>query len=169
MNIPELIQSEYQDDMSHMQAWCDMIYQQQFASYFSTMRDLYDKLKFSTISDSELEWAITSFPLELFKVSEALNSVRLNHEMVKLKNKEKRSKVADKSDMLENDILLAAYSSIITRVENEISFSREFIMGAKKVWDARRRAEASNPIGEVVPQTQIDLPNYMPDNKTYIK
>ena len=171
MDIKKIIAEEYHEDMQTMSRWCDELYEQKFASHFSKMRELYSKLKLesgTTITDPELEWAITSFPLELFTVSESLNAVRLDYEMVKLKNKDKRSKVSDRGDLLENDIILAAYASVITRVENEISFSREFIMGAKKVWDSRRRVEKP-PIDEVVPRTQVDLPDYYPTKQTYIQ
>ena len=60
--------------------------------------------------------------------------------------------------MVEYEVLHAAYVSIVTRVENEQTFAKELIMGAKKVWDSRRSADNSNPVGLVVPE----LPEYNP-------
>ena len=132
------------------------------------------------ITDEELEYILTTFPLELFVISEQLNKIRLNSEVVKLKNKETIEKLRNDAiaeattqglnktqtneyvshvlnrSMVEYEVLLSAYNSIITRVENEQTFSKELIMGAKKVWDARRNTDLTNPVGEVVPE----LPEY---------
>ena len=130
------------------------------------------------------------FPLELFTAAEKLNALRLNCEVVKLKNKQTLEKLrkdvtdaatqeglnktqtaervahAISEKMVEYEVLYTAYSSVITRVENEQTFSKELIMGAKKVWDSRRSAENSNPVKEVIP----DLPEYdITANKQYVK
>ena len=47
------------------------------------------------------------------------------------------------------------YTAVVTRVEIDIAFSKELIMGARKVWDARRRSEDA-PVGEIPPE----LPDY---------
>ena len=61
--------------------------------------------------------------------------------------------------MTEDKILILAYDNLITRVEKEMSYSRELIMSAKKIYDARRNTEQSNPVSEVNSK-QNDLPDY---------
>jgi hypothetical protein len=174
--------NEYSADMSAVQTFCDELYDQNFKSNFEEIRELYTRLKSKVhpITDEELEYILTTFPLELFVVSENLNKLRLNCEVVKLKNKQtmetirKNAEVeadslnmtksakndyvsnAIKNHMVEYEVLYSAYSSVISRVENEQAFAKELIMGAKKIWDSRRSADNSNPISPVVP----DLPEY---------
>lgn len=173
---------EYSADMEAVQKFCDEIYNEHFSSNFKKVRELYQRMKsdIHPITDEELEYILTTFPLELFVISEQLNKIRLNSEVVKLKNKETIEKLRNDAiaeattqglnktqtneyvshvlnrSMVEYEVLLSAYNSIITRVENEQTFSKELIMGAKKVWDARRNTDLTNPVGEVVPE----LPEY---------
>ena len=180
-NISDVM-SEYSEDMDAVQEFCDSIYNEHFASNFLKVRELYNRMKseIHPITDDELEYILTTLPLELFIISEQLNKIRLNCEVVKLKNKQKteevRSEAINEANanglnktqtneyvthkvnkfLIEYDILHSAYSSVITRVENEQTFSKELIMGAKKVWDSRRSAETSNPVGLVI----SDLPEY---------
>lgn len=173
---------EYSADIEAVQKFCDEIYNEHFSSNFKKVRELYQRMKsdIHPITDEELEYILTTFPLELFVISEQLNKIRLNSEVVKLKNKETIEKLRNDAiaeatahglnktqtneyvshvlnrSMVEYEVLLSAYNSIITRVENEQTFSKELIMGAKKVWDARRNTDLTNPVGEVVPE----LPEY---------
>lgn len=169
------------------------IYEANFSDYFDKVNILYKSLKSKSvpISDGDLEYLITELPLELFTVSENLNALRLEVEVIKLNNRKVKYELENtiseelnstdfsasyKRDainrsvsysMVEYEKILAIYQSVVSRVENELSFSRELIMGAKKVWDSRRSAEKSNPIGE----PDVYLPDYNPDmkNKSYIK
>lgn len=191
MDLNTLLADHYTDDINALQAWCEEQYNVVFSEHFTTVRDLYIKLKSKTrpITDEELEWALTVFPMELFTVSESLNALRLQHEVIKLRNKQLRKQYADSvaeklsgtartqsvdAMMIESDMLLSACESVIARVENELTFSREFIMGAKKIWDSRRKAETP-PIGEIVPTQEIDLPDYISNDagnlppKSYIQ
>lgn len=174
----------YEDDTKAVLDWCEEIYQNKFAIFFDKVRQLYQKFqdKSKPITDDELEEIMTSLPLELFSVSENLNNLRASCEVVKLKRKEKRSKSymqssarndvgrsadADAS-VVEDDILLLAFSTIIQRVENEISFCRELIMGAKKVYDRRKATESASPINPPTgTASKHDLPDY--SAQTYIK
>lgn len=192
-NISNAIE-EYKEDSEAIHAFCEELYSKNFKEHFDGVRSLYTRLKSKThpISDDELEYVLTELPLELFSAAEKLNNLRLDHEVVKLKNKETLEKLrrelfdsfsdtdvskSAKQDavnrslnekMVEYEILLSAYSSVITRVENEQSFARELIMGAKKIWDSRRGAESSNPVSPVVPEEKTELPEYkLP--KQYIK
>lgn len=166
------IVNKYQDDMDAVNDWCDEIYNEKFASFFDKVRQLYNKFqdREKPITDTELEDIMTNLPLELFSVSENLNNLRASCEVVKLKRKEKRITAvrnsAGKNDtarnqdadmeVLEDDILLLGFSTIIQRVENEISFCRELIMGCKKVYDRRRSTENVHPVGV------SDIPEYTP-------
>ena len=191
INISSVL-SEYASDMSSVNKYCEDLYEQYFSQHFADVRDLYARMKSKVkpITDEELEYILTLFPMEMFAVSEALNKLRLQCEVVKLKNKEKleilrkQAKTEAESlelnktetieyinhrvaeQMVEYEVFLSAHTSCITRVENEQTFAKELIMGAKKIWDSRRNAEASNPVKEVVP----DLPEYdATANKTYVK
>ena len=196
---------EYRDSLVSMDEMYASIYDVKFKDNFELVNVLYERMQSKTnpITDSELSEILTTLPLNLFKISEKLNELRLNREVIKLQNydkkaeftrkisveceleceqyenitkSEKKKAIADriKLAMAENDVIVAVYDAVIERVESEVSFSRELIMGAKKIWDARRNAEKANPVAPVVPeQTPDDLPNYIVQNplanKTYIK
>ena len=177
---------EYSADIDAVQRFCDELYVENFELNFRDVRNLYTRMKSKVhpITDEELEYIITMLPLELFISSERLTAIRLNSEVVKLKNKQKMDEfrksaeleadtmnlaktakndyvsTAIKTRMVEYEVLYSAYTSVITRVESEQTFAKELIMGAKKVWDSRRSAERSNPISEVVPDTASNLPEY---------
>ena len=181
----EKVKAEIESTCVEAENFCDQVYNSQFASTFSQVNELHSRMKSTRkpITDEELTYIITEFPLDLFAVSEALNNLRLRVEVMKLENSkreiEKRNSVSGKlqsevtgksqtvlgqiikdetaSYMTEYKILEACYNSVITRVENQLTFSRELIMGAKKIWDSRRSAEASNPIN---PVGTIDLLPY---------
>lgn len=182
MNIVKVLE-EYAEDMESIQTFCDELYLRNFADNFSEVRKLYARMKSKVhpITDEELEYVLTTFPLELFMAAENLNKFRLNFEVVKLKNREtietiRKTALADASanglnksqttdyvnhaiaeNMVEYEVLSSAYSSVITRVENEQTFSKELIMGAKKIWDSRRSSETSNPVSPVIAE---ELPEY---------
>lgn len=180
MKINEFIQENYQEYISDVESWVDDQYTEYFKTCFDKVRRIHERMKSQSrsITDSELEWILTELPMELFSISETLNKVRLDVEVIKLRKKSVKrdldkkaselvkegefnktdSKTWVDAELSEHDILISAYSSLITRVESEISFSRELIMGCKKIWDARRKTEASNPVSEVVPAS--DLPSY---------
>lgn len=180
----ESVLSSYESDMQSIEDWCNSLYDSKFAEYFKDIRNLYDVLasKHEQISDNTLEQILTDIPLALFTVSERLNTLRTNREICKLKMKEHealtRSELFNtyskdcgysKSDIpamvrdstINDQIVLVGLDGVINRVENEISFSRELIMSAKKIWDRRKNTENVNPVGPVVPDyTYSDLPDY---------
>ena len=176
------VMNEHNADVEEVIQWCNQEYKVKFAEYFIIQHQLYDRLKSSTpITDAELETILTDIPLKLFKVSEILSAFRTGFEVLKLKIKEKSANIEKSSEaksqaarkeeanigIIPDMILTTAYESIISRVEYEISMSKELIMGAKKIWDSRRRTDNSNPVGEVV---NDELPEYIPKTtKTYIK
>lgn len=157
------VYEEVMTDADSVTKWCTDVYNSQFASYFADSRELFKQLedKDRPISDQALTWILISLPINLFEVSEVLNQFRLKYEVVKLRNDSDSADMTTKekqTEMLERRILLSAFSHVITRVENEISFSRELIMGAKKIWDGRKRAEEAMPVSESVLNT---LPKYV--------
>lgn len=182
MKINDFVQENYQEYIDDIKSWVDEQYDRFFKSCFDSVKDIHSRMKSQArqITDSELEWILTELPMELFSISENLNKIRLDAEVIKLRKKSIRYDIDNKfaeyaktekltksevknlvdAEMVEHDILSSAYSSLITRVESEISFSRELIMGCKKIWDSRRKAENSNPVGEVVPNTGDNMPSY---------
>jgi hypothetical protein len=184
------IQSKTQEDIDAIQNWCDELYDTLFNEYFEDTRNLFERLKSKSrpITDEELSDILTLTPLNLFTVSENLNRLRLNQEVVKLRNKQLASEIENNltdhklttkerqeiidNTMIGDKLLLTAYNVVITRVENEISFSRELIMSAKKLWDARKKTECVNPVsptnaGEELPEYK-SVTNRDSTTKTYI-
>ena len=153
------------EDFNSADALVSEIYERYFAKYFTKEIEMHTRFKDANVSitDDELEWLITSLPLELFSVANALAQFKQHNEIVKLKIKQRKNKSKDEvDDGLDEEYKLMSiiYASVITRVEQEISFSKELIMGAKKVWDARRNGDRA-PIGEKIPEPP--MPEYRLD------
>lgn len=176
---------EIDKECASAEEFCESLYKATFAPVFDNVVKLHNRMKSQNhvITDDELEYIITELPLELFSVSESLNKLRLKLEVAKLENgrREVEFKKALSATMVDpsmkpNSVLTQVmkdelmdkmteyrvfeicYSSVITRVENQLTFSRELIMGAKKVWDSRRSAEATNPIKPKDAQTLLPYP-----------
>lgn len=197
MNIP------YEDVLKEIDSVIQSLYAETFGELFEKVSNLYTRFKSHTqpISDEELEQILTELPLNLFTVAEKLSSMKLRLAVTKLENKRTRRDLlrqynqseqwADLSagarrdaisaqvedDTFDNDIVVMVYDAVIDRVESEISFTRELIMGAKKLWDARKASTL--PIGEVEGKEVPPLPEYIDwthhesttltsSNKTYI-
>ena len=182
------LSQDMEEDIQGVTKWTDNIYNKYFSSFFHTQRHLYERMQSASrpITDSELEQILTELPLELFTVSESLSQFQISEEVVKLKFKEaeadklnalskedptlsdtkKKEQVAQ--TLLEHKLLIMIYSIVSGRVDKQISFSRELIMGCKKIWDRRKNTDSADPIG-----TSVDgsLPEYKPDinDKYYIK
>lgn len=179
MNLP------YQDILAEISIVRDELYDDTFSELFSRVTELYYRFKSETrpITDDELEVILTELPLRLFTVAEKLADIRMRMTVTKLENKHKRSQLTQEyqldtlyddystsarreavsarvdDELRDDEIAVMVYASLIDRIEGEMSFSRELIMGAKKLWDARRNATAAAvPVAPVVP----DLPEYVP-------
>lgn len=168
------IASEMQSDIDSVNDWVEEIYNRYFSNYFKDQHQYYKRLKSKDrpITDAELENILTTMPLELFSVSEALSQFKISEEVVKLKVKEteienfKNSKQSSETkrkeeaanSVLEHKLLITVYEAVAERVGREISYSRELIMGCKKIWDGRRATDNSNPIGNTIDDN--DLPEY---------
>lgn len=155
--------AELKEDFESANNLVDELYHKYFARFFQKESEMFDRFRDADvpINDTELEWILISLPLELKMAANSLAQFKQYNEIVKLRMKQRKSAGVDDSDGLDAEFKLMniIYTSVITRVELEISFSKELIMGAKKVWDARRSGETP-PIGE----TNTDLPEYKLDN-----
>ena len=190
INIDDVFK-EVADDVDTTTSWAEHLYLKSFASYFSDVKDLYKSLssKKRPITDTELEEILTTLPLQLITVSEVLSQFKISKEVVTLTLKQKEaehirnssaSSATQKKEeaalaVLEYKLVQTVYSTVINRVENEISFSRELIMSAKKIWDARRSTDNVNPTGNVTTD-RSELPDYAYNStasvgggQTYIK
>lgn len=182
MNIQD-IELQYDQDFHSVEKWNQDHYENVFSSYFSSVKSLASRLSssFNPITDKELEEILSIVPLELFAVSEKLNDVKSRVEVIKLNIKQKKrdqlqvseatSQAGRQADanasVIEDELLLHLYTSLIERVENEISASKELIMSAKKIWTSRREAENIANAAE-----NTNLPDYsdMDSSKqSYIK
>lgn len=160
-------------------SWVNDTYIEQFEPYFSEVKSLFQKMKSQSrpITDSELESILVDVPLAMIEISEKINNFKLEKDVNKLEIKRKRysskfecldqglseTKAVEVSNIaiIDDEIYGCALSCLIDRVEQEISFSRELIMSAKKIWDGRKATESANPIGPVAfENVSDDLPEY---------
>ena len=163
--------------------FCEDSYNSHFGDYFSEARDMFKRLASKTrpITNEELQWILIDLPIKLFEVSEKLNSFRVLYEVAKINLKQreievgsddtaKSMKATERKEYVAaqtagDKIIITLYDSIIDRVEREISYCRELIMGAKKVWDSRFKTDIVNPISEV----SENLPSYTETkSKSYV-
>lgn len=175
----------HEENSADVVEWCNMIYDSCFAEFFDSERQLYDLLKNTArpISDAELENILTTLPLQLFSASEALSQLKIKSELVKFEIKDKlynteHSSTASSAtgrkeeaaySVIADQVLQAAYISVIDRVEKEISYSKELIMTAKKIWDARRNTEQASPINPVLPDYQVPTQSYIKGQENTIR
>lgn len=175
------IDSKYQHEFDDVSNWIKFQYDNLFSEYFEEMHELYARLASSTkpITDDELETILSTIPLRLYGAAERLNDLKVRIEVIKLHikkdkhdclvNSEASSQTSKREEatfsVIEDELLLKVYSSLIERVEGEISASKELIMSAKKIWTSRREAEN---IGNAA--KDVNLPDYTNlDEKQYIK
>lgn len=158
-------------DVEEIKNTANNVYRRYFEKYFKRMRYWHKKYTDETtdnselkMTDSELEAALSDLPLEMFGVSEELSNFRLKQGVIKLKLKELDLQSKQEGDDFDSSVLdyckleYSICGVIISRVEQEISFSREFIMVLKKIWDARRATDRANPIAD----KSYELPEYDP-------
>lgn len=150
--------------------WYQQIYDEKFKKYFDKQKELMKRIKSSSnpITDEELEYILVDVPIHLFEVSEELNRFKLSLEIIKLNHKEKSKQLSEgtqdelvelKEEVLQYQIVSTVYSNVIDRVGSEKAYSRELIMSAKKIWEARRSTDNSNPVSEI-DTDNVGLPDY---------
>lgn len=150
-------------------------YDKRFADTFKKVKEIYKRMQSEVrpINDTELGWVLVDLPMLLFDVSEQVSQLKAAYEVGKLSCKEKLHTFVEQSTaktvalkqieaeakLSEYKADLVIYHTLIQRVENEIDLARELIMGAKKIWDSRRKTEQVNPIAPVpeykAPKTPI--------------
>lgn len=171
MNLQKTLEN-ISSDINEVNEWAEGEYSKYFSQYFKGEVDLYNKMKSSRnqISDTELEWILTDLPMELFAVTEQLSKLKTAQEVIKLSIKERErdyvklhtegseTKRKEEAAALtaEDRLLVTVYDQICDRVSRQMSFSKELIMSAKKIWDGRRADGI--PLPEIV--TSTDLPEY---------
>lgn len=180
MHMIESIESKYIQDFDEIDAWLDKRYNEDFRSYFEDQKNIHKRIlnSESKITNDELEKVMIDIPLMLIEVAEAVNRYKLRIESLKLrmkrrqleyKNDESITKDVVENENIEDKLLISAYQMLIQRVEKEMSYTRELIMGAKKVWDSRKGGDSVVP---VIPDTASDplegLPDYRLRGKDYI-
>lgn len=177
--------SEYSDDIASVSTWSTEVYDNNFKSFFELPHNLCSRLnsKIQPITDDELSQILIDCPLQLFSASEALSQFKISQQVIKLRTAQKRAELIKSSSeatnakkqevaelgILEDKLLQTVYGAIVDRVEREISFCRELIMGAKKIWDSRRRTEESNPVSEVAELPDYNRTSNAVQNKHYIR
>lgn len=143
-------------------SWCNEQYDSLFSSYFKGIPKLYEKVTASNekLTDDDLEFVLTSAPLSIIAASEQLSQYKLNNECLKLYIKKMESEyvttcdaktVAEKREqaalhVMDYRLLSKAYEAVISRVDNQVNFTRELIMSAKKIWDARVKTYEASPV-----------------------
>lgn len=158
----DTLQKSFLDELGDTGQWCQDQYNSLFAKYFEGVPELYKNItsKSRKMTDDEVEWVLTTLPLQLMAVSEQLSQYKLNLECLKLYIKKREATVISNSDtktvterkqeasldVMEYQVLSKAYSCVVSRVENEINFARELVMSAKKIWDSRKKVYEANPI-----------------------
>lgn len=176
--------NEFIEDIEAVNNWAEEVYQKHFQSHFVEQQELYRRVKSSAnpITDTELEQILTDLPLELFTVSESLSKFKTSIEVMKLRLKEKQADVMKESQektvtgrqqeaelaTLEENLVITVYKGIVSRVQNEMDFSRELIMSAKKIYDSRRQTESSMPVSPVEEKDSLPEYNGSFSGKTYV-
>lgn len=161
MNLQKTLES-VSADINEVNTWAEGEYNKYFSQYFKGEVELYDRMKKNKdpITDAELEWILTELPLELFSVTEQLSKLKTAQEVIKIHIKQiERDYIQNPNNVgsatqkkedaaaltAEDRLLVTVYDSILERVSREMSFSKELIMSAKKIWDARRSDGVLNP------------------------
>lgn len=174
MNLQKILDA-VSYDINEVTEWAEGEYNKYFSQYFKGEIELYNRMKSNSdpILDGELEWILTSLPLELFSVTEQLSKLKTAQEVIKLHIKQTErdyiqnphslgSQTQKKEDAAaltaEDKLLVTVYDSIIERVSREMAFSKELIMSAKKIWDARRNDGTLNP--DILGKDGSNLPDY---------
>lgn len=172
---------KFMDEIGDITDWVDSQYRDYFWDAFSVLDELATRFEsdYAPISDADLERIMTDLPLMLIDASERLNAYKLKSEAIKLKitnveyaaseavsggTKQEREKYVKASSM-NYKLLQCAYSSLIDRVDRKLVYSKELIMGAKKVWTARKQADPAT----VAAENRDSGLDTLPDYRTYIK
>ena len=172
------VETRYQEDIDAVIKYQNEIYDKMFSKEFSEVKSLSDMIKksgYKSPSDEVLEIILMDVPLKLFDVAEKLNQLELTLQVLKLKLKEKKIELKHDENVrnmnstmlsefvsentIEDELMISIYSKLIERVNSQISYSKELIMSAKKLWDRRKEAESAMPVAPVDPAAVPYDPN----------
>ena len=172
------IESQYQQDIDAVIQYQNEVYDTMFSKEFSEVKRLSDMIKksgYKSPSDEILEIILMDVPLKMFDVAEKLNQLELTLQVLKLKLKEKKIELKHdeiarnmnstmlsefvSENTIEDELMISIYSKLIERVNSQISYSKELIMSAKKLWDRRKEAESAMPVAPVDPAAVPYDPN----------
>lgn len=172
------VETLYQQDIDAVIKYQNEIYDKMFSKEFSEVKSLSDMIKksgYKSPSDEVLEIILMDVPLKLFDVAEKLNQLELTLQVLKLKLKEKKIELKHDENVrnmnstmlsefvsentIEDELMISIYSKLIERVNSQISYSKELIMSAKKLWDRRKEAESAMPVTPVDPAAVPYNPN----------
>lgn len=152
----------------------DELYGTYFAEYFEEARGLFERLCSTSrpITDEELSWILMTLPIRMFEVSEGISRINTISAVQNLSNKammheltresaektETKRKADAEHKMIERLVEYQVYKGVSERVASEVAMCKELIMGAKKVWDGRRKGETSAIVeNEYVPIYARDI------------
>lgn len=174
----DLIEQKYQKDIDAVRRYQNDVYDEMFSAEFSEVKNLSDMIKksgYRSPSDEVLEIILMDVPLKLFDIAEKVNQLELTLQVLKLKLKEKKidlkhdpavrelsaSQLTEfiSVNTIEDELMISIYSKLIERVNSQISYSKELIMSAKKLWDRRKEAESAMPVTPVDPAAVPYNPN----------
>ena len=172
------VETRYQEDIDAVIKYQNEVYDKMFSKEFSEVKSLSDMIKkcgYKSPSDEVLETILIDVPLKLFDVAEKLNQLELTLQVLKLKLKEKKIELKHDENVrnmnstmlsefvsentIEDELMISIYSKLIERVNSQISYSKELIMSAKKLWDRRKEAESAMPVAPVDPAAVPYNPN----------
>lgn len=182
----DLIEQKYQKDIDAVIDYENGIYNHLFADEFSEILKLSDAIKqsgYRSPSDEVLEVILIDVPLKLFDVAERLNQLELTLQVLKLELKEKKVQLKHCNDVqnlksteisdyitsktIEDELMICVYTKLIERVNSQVSYSKELIMSAKKLWDRRKAAESVMPVSPVDPASAPYDPSKSNKNPVY--
>ena len=157
-NFVEIVDNFSKDTLEAVE-WMSNQYENNFGKWFSSIRRFHTSISNvkRPITDEELSDILMNVPLDMIECSESLNSVKLQRSLLKLSIKKKKSS-NEEYDPFEDEVILSILDCLISRVDKEMSFARELIMSAKKIWDGRRLTEGLNPTDATT--SVDDLPDY---------
>lgn len=157
----------FDEEISEAQKYAFKLYDDIFAKYFADVLKLYDKVKQDSkpISDTDLEYILTFVPLDMCVINESIAPIELKRDLAK--HALKYGNLSD-DDKWANHTIISIYDNILNRVQHQMSFCREFIMTAKKIWDRRKGSEEASPISGIRNDSvDSDLPEYQ--HNVYIR
>ena len=163
----EINLNKYTSEFDSIRSWITEQYESRFKSYFEDIESLSFKDD-EKITDEELEKILIKIPLKLFDASEEFVNMNIKKQKMMLKSKVFDSdEVVDESSIFLDELIVKSFNAIIERVTRQLTYAKELVLSAKKIWSARK---ATEELGEGLDNSSIldSLPEYKFE-KEYIK